>query len=123
MKRWLTEILYDIKMMGANFFLPLMLFPLLFTIGCIAHFLCRVTEFPNIFSISILECYMPAIAALWFVFAQQPILEAPGGNLLLTYSYSRRYWGCVRCIRFYLFYAAASALVCLGMGAVMHMNF
>ena len=110
------ELKYDIKSLGFNFWLPPLISLVFVIITYPVAAVCLQNGWPNEHTLPLLEMYLPVMGALWGIFSLQDMLEETGGEIYFSYRRTRLYWGVWRQLRFFLFYAALAALVCLAVG-------
>ena len=77
----------------------------------------------NPITIPALNLFLPLLGALWGIFSMQDVLEEAGGEIYLTYHRSRKYWGLMRQLRFFVFYIMVMLISCAIIGCIIDHTF
>lgn len=120
MKRWLKELVFDLREPGINIWI-LPIISIIFIVGS-----CLLQEKlgnNNTMTLAMLEIIIPLIGGYASIMIMQGLLDTEGCEMLFTYPRSYLYWGILRQTRLFGVQAIHVATVCGFLSKIMQIPF
>lgn len=120
MKRWMKELLFDLREPGVNIWI----LPILSAIFVAASWpLQAELGNNNTMTLATLEIAIPFMGGYASIMLMQGVLDTEGCEILYTYPRSYLYWGIFRQVRLFLIHTIHVAVVCGCVSKIMTLSF
>lgn len=104
-----SKTIFDFRLMGINFFVPMIAMILLIIF---LYMVCYCAGMTESFYFTYSECVVPLFGAWWAIHLMRPIVEDSGNEIYYSYNISKIYLGFFRIVRGWIIYCLIILLYC-----------